>query len=338
MTILFTGWEPGDLSIVEGYGNYNTTVTLFGATTYDSTLARMSFVTLLNTSSYSIDFAPQGEAWFHCAVAFRATPTLFASPLLTFRSAADANAPQLRLMATATGSTLYKMQVSANGGTSWTDVGSTFTIGASACNRLDIHYKFHASAGILQVYVNETQVLNYSGALVGQNNVVDNVFVSNNDTNWEKWWSEFVVTDSNETTIGARIAVLAPSGTGAQTDWAGTYADVDEAITSISDLISSDTVGSLSVFDLSNVHAGYNRYAVNTIITALDCTITADATIADLQAVTRVGTTNYFSANLSVPHDSARHRIKVSQTVNPATGLPWSITEANALQVGVKAV
>ena len=82
----------------------------------------------------------------------------------------------------------------------------------------------------------------------------------------------------------------------------------------------------------------FNRYAVVAVSSLINATITPDSALNDLQMVLRTNSTNYTTANLGVSKTSVTQVKKVILETNPVTSLPWSFTDVNALQLGVKAV
>jgi len=125
------------------------------------------------------------------------------------------------------------------------------------------------------------------------------------------------------------------NGNGAETAWAGDYTNVDETGRNDADIIHSNTDGAVETFTKGALNTLYNTYAVKGV-GVMARAMRGTTGPQNIQLVARSGSTNGFSANkaLAVKWDQYRELF----ATNPATAAAWTFSEADAAQVGVKAV
>lgn len=345
MTILNAAWDAANATVEAG--GVFTFITAPGTPAkYDSAFARSCF-DLTNTTFIGVAVGSSvSEAWFHTSWHSASLNSGSGTgALFTFRSAANANADQIRLVSVAQASNIHrlKFQKSTNGGSSWADITSTpttFDQASGSLVRFDIHVKIDASVGMVELYVNEVLALTFTGNTSTQNNVFDKVIchgfgISSGDHDYvsEMIWS-------STTTVGYRLFNMFPNASGAQSDFGGTFAEIDDigAIDN-TDFINSDTVGHISFFNMNDIGSTFSRYGIVGTVMLAGVAISADATIADLQLAYRnAGGTNFFNSSTGYTHDSSVRIYKDIRENSPFTSIGWSMTEVNGLQIGVKAV
>lgn len=143
------------------------------------------------------------------------------------------------------------------------------------------------------------------------------------------YFSELIFAD--EDTRGMRVKTIPPTGNGAETDWTGTYADVDETAT---DTASITTAEAEAVETFSHAVT----LAEGTPIKALCLGALSACAAADgIEAVLRLDGTNYPQDLLKalVAGENPNHAL---WQVNPATSAAFTASEVNALQFGFKNV
>lgn len=347
MTILTASWDAMNANIEAG-GVFFFITTVGAPVRYDAAFSRCAFDLVSGTSAQTISVdigSSVAEAWVHCAwYSASLNSGSGTGALFTWRSAANANADQMRLLSTAQAGNIHrvKFQKSTNGGAAWSDIVSTpatFDLPSAALKRLDLHVKCHATTGIVELYVDEVLALSFTGSTTTQNNVFDRVLfhgfgISSGD---HEYVSEIII--ANSSTISHRLFTMFPNASGAQSDFGGTFAEIDDIATvDNTNFINSDTTGHISLFALNDIGAGFNRYTVVATLLQAAVAISADAAITDLQMAYRHSTTNFFTSSTGYTHDSALRVFRDLRTTNPVTTLGWSFTDVNALQIGVKAV
>lgn len=73
---------------------------------------------------------------------------------------------------------------------------------------------------------------------------------------------------------------------------------------------------------------------INSVTVRARCAVTVASGNGTFRTVLRTYSTNYYGTTFS-PSNTSYQDISTVYTVNPNTGQPWTITELNALQVGV---
>jgi len=144
----------------------------------------------------------------------------------------------------------------------------------------------------------------------------------------ESYLSEVIVAD--EDTRSMRLYTLAPTADGAQTDWSGGYADVDETTPDGTE-ISTTTADATSTF----THAGGVAGSVRAV--AVSAYFRAADDGSDVDAVLRIAGTDYSAALDADPGLSLTHGQAIWNT-SPATGSPITDSEINGAEFGVVAV
>ena len=346
MTILNMVWDPSQTQVVVGAPAYQaiTNPTQLPGGSFDTNFSRCSLFAKSDSYTFTIGLGGTvSELWTHFSLnSDQSSNNATAQIVVSWGLSTFGGGEQIRMVSTSTSTAanVYKFQKSTNGGAAWTDIvttPTTFSVATKQLNRFDIRIKLHGSAGSIEFYVNEVLRMSYSGALVTQNNSMDYAFFSSDVGIFcTKCYSEIIFADAS--TLGYRLYSLTPTGAGAQSDFTGTFADIDDIVPDVTDFINSDTVGHITLFALSDLSATYNKYGVVAVSALVNAAITPDSALADLQIALRTSATNYFTSNLGVTKNSQTYVKKVILELNPVTSVPWSYTEINALQLGVKAV
>ena len=294
-------------------------------------------IALLARTSVSEALSPvwtsaRADFWFHCVIysegqAVGSTGNSF----LTFYDATSGD-PQLRLIHTKTSD---EIQVQYYDG-SWNNIGAVFVLTADVRYRMDIHVVFHASAGSVNVYLNESLEMAYSGAVNSTALRADRVLFQSsfNSSAADKYISEVVVADYD--TRGWNVVEMFPSSNGAVTGWSGDYTLVDEAFASNIDIMSTDPPNAISTFYGADLPSGPASQDILAVVVAITANVSPDGAIADLQPVLRLSSTNYPGSSLLF--DEGVSTRQAVYTTDPSTSLAWVASDVNNLEYGVKAV
>jgi len=324
MSILFAATEIG--SFVTAGGSMPTVST--SSANFDANFSRCALG--LNSTGPTL-FRPVNllgdiaEAWFH----FRWSDTTIGTTNHTLVEIQNSSGVGvLRIRSTSTS----QWQFQYWNGSTWVQI-STQNEGATAVT-IDIRSKINDSTGVFELWVGGVSV----GSLTGDTNLFSG---SANDRilfgdmgSGVIWMSEVIMAD--EDTRGMRVATLVPNANGTYTTWTGTYADVDETDNVDNEFISSTTGNELESFgltDLSSVAAGYDPIAV---------TIESRGRIGatgptNFQTLLRTNSTDYLSSNKN-PTSTFDAVTQTVYDVNPNTSAEWTISEINALEIGVKSI
>lgn len=292
---------------------------------------------LLTRTGSSMGLSPvwslaPADFWFHAVVYTNGQAVGSTNnPFITFYDSTSGN-PQFRLIHTGTSNAI---QAQYYDGT-WHDLGSTFTMTGGTRYRLDIHLVFHASAGSMDIYLDESLVRAYSGALVSSNSRADQVLLESSfdSTAADKVWSELVVADYD--TRGWNVVTMYPTADGAVTTWTGDYTSIDESIPDTGDLSATDGVNDIETYVVSNVPTGPDAQDLLAFALFVTGNIDTAGTPTDIQPVIRISGTNYAGSSLGFG-DGIETKI-ATYTTDPSTGVGWGLTNLNGLEYGVKAV
>lgn len=203
---------------------------------------------------------------------------------------------------------------------------------ASAVQRFDAYLKIGAS-GIFRFFVDGQLCAEYLGNTIpfGGASAVTRVSVGAIDANGVVF-SACILAD--EDTRPLNFYQKLPTGNGAETAWTGDYTAVDETGFNDADFIAATAPNTVETFTFP-AHTGdiLNRKLVTAVLSAR---ARNNGAIAKINGISRIGSTNYESE----PHYENSPAFAAQQwyfDVNPATGQPWTVSEINAAQFGVKA-
>lgn len=221
-------------------------------------------------------------------------------------------------------------------GSAWTSMGANQSV-ADGTFTFDIHSLIANSGGLFEIYINGVLIWSLSGDTdLFSGSANDRVLFNRYTTGSapDAKISEIIL--STTSTLGQRVATLAPTGDGTYTAWTGTFADVDETSINDSDFISSITPNDQESFvlsDLSTTAQGYDPVAV-TIASRGRIGATGPS---NYQHLTRTGGNDFLSANLN-PNTSFQAQPQTVYMQNPDTTADWTISDIQNLETGVKAI
>lgn len=213
---------------------------------------------------------------------------------------------------------------------------SALTLAQGNLCRIDIHCKIADSGGIFEVYLNGSLAIDLGTALSGDTkrttaSTIDRIdfgAISPATTTY----SGFILAD--EDTRPMRLLQLLPTGNGADTSWTGDYTAVDETGFSDADLITSSTVGQHETFTYPDISAGFVSHNIETV--CLSGRAQASGSPGTIEGVARVSSTDYTVAP-DIAAGASYGPWQAYYDLNPATGNPWTVSEVNAAEFGVRA-
>ena len=147
--------------------------------------------------------------------------------------------------------------------------------------------------------------------------------------------SEMLVT--SEDCRGWRVATLGPNSLGTKDEWVGNYADIDEVgVPDDKDAISADTAAKVELFGLSNLSVSAQNMDV--VAVALSARARRGLTgPQNIKGVIRTNSTEVDTAsNLGNVAPTFQPLTQVIWENNPVTGAPFTVSEVQNLELGVK--
>jgi hypothetical protein len=232
---------------------------------------------------------------------------------------------------------------SGSGGNQGTVLGTLtdFVVLPNVFYHLEMKAVIHDTTGAVQVWINEVEKLNLTNQdtqnVTGVSTV--NQITLENVTNA----SDANITDFDDVVIrddqqngDEQVRCFFPTGVGATDQWtasAGTTAQcVDEtAPNDDTDFISESTPGDISVFTFDDL----GPTSSITAVVPLPYAKKTDAGTAKLKNVIRHSGINY-SGDEKAPSNSAYEYLPQVFMTNPGTSNPFSVSDWNALEVGVE--
>lgn len=210
-----------------------------------------------------------------------------------------------------------------------TNVGSAVPWAETSLETVDLYVDGNTVSGTARLYLSGTLQATASADLsqvtgITKLRVYDHV-------GYSQCISQVIISD--ESTVGWRLVTRYPNGNGTSGDWTGTYADVDEIVSSDVDFVNSSTNGQVEQFTQTGpAISGYTIRAVGVYARA-KC---GGSGPQNLQLSLRSSGTDYFSASQALNTGYAAYG-NIWDT-NPATSAAWLSTAIDALQPGVKAI
>jgi len=206
--------------------------------------------------------------------------------------------------------------------------------------RIALEVVLHASTGVIRVYKGGVMVAQYTGLdTIGDNggSGVDTIrfYKPDGSNGADVNLSEMVC--ANEDIRDMRVFQKQIDANGTNTDWTGDYADIDK-LGSDDDLsfIESASAGDVETVGFPNLPAkaaSMNVRAVQVSARARE----GDTGPTQIQAAVRTGGSNYFGSTQALDTAFGAIDPEIWET-NPGTTNPWTQSEIDSLEVGVKSV
>lgn len=326
MTILFVGGEmgafiPADSQPIEDIAN--------ASARYNSSFARCS--TTVRNASYieSSSFASaQQDIWVHFETARGSGSSNVAARILEVVD--NAGVPVFKVEYDTTGAIAQMYRWT---GAAFVAIGGAVSGLDGHLQTFDIHIEGDSASGTATLYVAGTERATGTADLSAVDDMVKIRHYGRAPSPSDMAYSQVIVA-TGETTIGMRLVTFSATGAGATSQLTGSYASIDEIPYSDGDFIFSDTPNQVSVFAGAPVGAltGYNVRAVGVTARA-----NTDGTgPQNIQMAVRSGSTNYFGTTQAL--DAGMRAFCHIWETDPATTLPWTNTDAAAIQFGVKSI
>lgn len=224
-------------------------------------------------------------------------------------------------------------------GTNFVDLGTTSQ--AMAQNELitvDIHILRDSTNGVVEIYRNNVSVLTVSNTDTSTPDTMGVIrFIGLAGANNRMLISQVIVGD--ESFLNWKLCTLAPVGNGTHTSWVSDYTSVDDSnVVNTADYIETNNTQVRESFTHSGIPSAYSTYNVKGVVVAGHISNDSGSAVNDVQFMLRTNSADYDSANLNVPKTGAMvQRQKIWET-NPATSNPWTVSEVQSTEFGVKTV
>ena len=213
-----------------------------------------------------------------------------------------------------------------------TEAGNSM-VGATQ-QKYDLHVQnFGASGGIVDVYVDGTQVISFTGqaSLSGFTSFDCVVAGAYNPTGGNSFtFSEVIVADEDVRAFSLVTGV--PNAAGFQDQWTGAYTDIDEIAIDDTDVVYTPSTGQVEEFGLSDLPVGTFAIKATKVISRSEITSGAAPTSLKLGYYTNSTKSVDSGHTLSNAWDEYE---RIDQQ-NPVTSSPWTPTEINALQIALE--
>lgn len=319
MTIYFAGGELGAF-IPSDSSSKERTETAFRNTSF----SRAALYAAAAGYNESATFTALTEIWAHVELAQESYITGTVNSF-TLRTGAGVDA--IKLVYDRGADTLALQYWN---GASYTTVGSIGIAIEDSHHDIDVHAIVNSASGSVVLYVSGTERIN-SGAINLSGTASITTVRSYGAAN-APVFSQVIV--ANEPTIGWRLMTYYPSGAGSDSSWTGTYASIDETVTSDADFISSSVADQVSMF-AGTYQSTVTGYVPRAVVVTARAKKGASGP-SQLQLALRVSGTNYFSSSksLAVSYGAI---VNVWET-SPATTVDWTSAELTGLQFGVKSI
>jgi hypothetical protein len=332
MTILFVGSEQEAFSLV-GASN----ITLNTTSSYFQSAYSRGSIKIVGTSYAGTAFNSQTELWVHDTVAFGVTVQPATSSSRIFRLVNSSSVECVKLTTLSGVPEINSVfRVGYWNGSSFTYLNSPFVPSQNTTYDIDLHVRIASFGGVVEFYIDGVLVSSFSGDTSAIGSGITKVELSSkneDNTSYHTHHSQLII--STSTTLGMKVATLSVSGAGATSEWTGLYTDVSETVLSDINFISDNTNGDISTYAVTDVPAGGN-FNVGAIVVSARAERGVTG-VQNLELGVRSGGANYWGSpvtGLTTAFGPAQSIL----TTDPATGLPWTVANANAVEIGVQAL
>ena len=258
-----------------------------------------------------------------------------ANPILHFRNSTTIVGSLRRN----TGSTFLEARRGTTGGTLLATGTTGMVVNTSYL--IEIYFKPHSTTGVFQVKVNGVAFdINFSGQTTDSPTSIDNIRFGGDGTLYQAYFVlDNVIIDDAGWIGSTKIVALAPTAAGDLVEWTplsgSNYENIDEIPLSDADF---NSISAVDKTDLANLGAIPGAaYQVRSVQIYTRFVKEGTPTPTKIKPVFKTGGTLYEGlSEVSVPTSYQDNFNLLS--VNPVTGLAWTVDEINALQLGYKSL
>jgi hypothetical protein len=229
-----------------------------------------------------------------------------------------------------------------NGASFTTIVSPSANLGIfTTLKTIDIHCKLHETEGRFAAYVDGVLTAEFTGdtILYTPVNNVDRIKISGNSGTQTRYSNFSQVFGYPTSTVGMKMLTLAPNGAGFNTDFDGTYADVDQVDLDHLTFIQSDAADEISTFAVTDMitqdpDPDLNMGIEEVVVTGHIKRGTTGP--QNFQFAARSNGANYFGDTEAL--GIGLEHFQYSWTVDPATSAKWQDDALDNLELGVKSI
>lgn len=209
------------------------------------------------------------------------------------------------------------------------EIGNAGTFQSLA--RFDVHVVISSSTGRVEVYQNGYRIISYSGSTDPHGGSAIDLIKWYRVNQYLTFVSAIII--ATEDTRPLRMVQQLPNDDGAETDWSNTYSSINDQNDATA--IISSSADDVSTFKFPNISSDYDAYAVRSV--CLSIRGAASGSPSDIDAVARVGSTNYTEDCANAFNGVVAPNFAQFEN-NPATASAWTISDVNSAEFGVKSV
>lgn len=330
MTILFCGGEYEDFTLV-GAVAFATSATSY----FRSTYARGT----MQVPGSAAVMAAYAKASFTASSAFSVTARVgyaqgnTANYILLWLS--TGGSARLRLRLSSTSPSTLVLESYTSGGVATTLATSTATLAFSNLYRLDIVVNYGTS-GQVRVYLDQALLIDTGTTDVTASSAttLDGLHLGNTSTTsgFVTNWSEVIVSTQDSRTLS--LVTLAPNAAGTTSSWTGAYTDIDETTASDTDVLTSATANQVTSVNATGMPSGWS----NLTVTAVKCIASAargSTGPSKLALGVRTNSTDSFPTATTLDTGFSTP-VTTYYELNPVTGVAWTTTEIDAIQLAFR--
>lgn len=328
MTILFCGGELDDFVV-------------FGTVAHDNSSSNFR-------SAYSrTSIAPTGSAFAtnYIRGSFSSASSSFsvscriysgaqftaANPFIWLSTGGSA---RLRLVTNSGTPSTITLQSYTSGGSATTLATSTLTLVANTLYRLDMIVDYGTS-GRVRVYIDQTLYLDTGTMDVTASSAttLDSVNLGPpRSSSASCAYAEVIVCTQDSRTLSLKTMV--PDAAGTTSSWSGAYTDIDEITASDVDVLTSATAMQVTSVNTTGMPSGWS----NLTVTAVKCLASAargSTGPSKLALGVRTNSTDSFPTAVTLDTGFSTPTTTYYE-LNPVTGVAWTTTEIDALQLAFR--
>ena len=214
----------------------------------------------------------------------------------------------------------------------------TATISTDTWYLIEGKFVIDPSVGVAQIKCNSTLDINYSGSTHNQSaDTITYITLGNPSGGYIVNYDDFVVDDA--AWIGTTyIQGLALTGAGASTQWTpssgSNYAVLNEIPANDSNYVTTNVNGNIDLYTLASLVGSVG--AILCLQIEGRCAIDGTPTPTGVELGLRTNGNNYWGVKISTT--STLKGFTQIYALNPDTGVAWTSTLINSLQIGIQAV
>lgn len=214
-----------------------------------------------------------------------------------------------------------------------TNVGSY--VSNANLRRFDIYFKRGVTDGALKVWidgVSYADVTNVDTDTRGLPVSAIRFTPPINTSGHNHHFSAVIIAD--EDTRNFDFVQLVPNADGSESGWTGSYAAIDETASDSADYIEALSADLTKTWGLTDVPGALSSYEVKSLW--LMNRAQGSAGVTTVQPAVKVGGAVYAVDPTTATTSGAYGANRAKFDTNPNTGAPWTVSDLNALEVGVR--